>query len=112
MRKVRVLAIASGLSLIAVSALAAESAPKFEDIQQIISARCQSCHSENPDQPGIYDAPMGVKLDTPAEIHAYAPRILQKAVKEKIMPLGNITQMTDQEREALGTWIAAGAKIQ
>jgi len=27
------------------------------------------------------------------------------------MPLGNLTGMTDEERRALGAWIAQGAKL-
>ena len=29
-----------------------------------------------------------------------------------MMPLGNVTQMTDQERAVIAAWIAAGAKIE
>jgi uncharacterized membrane protein len=28
------------------------------------------------------------------------------------MPLGNVTGMTDAERQTLGAWIAAGAPVQ
>jgi uncharacterized membrane protein len=56
-------------------------------------------------------APLGLTLDTPAEIRRYASNIRDLAVNSKTMPLGNATHMTDAERRTLGQWIAAGAKI-
>jgi uncharacterized membrane protein len=52
-----------------------------------------------------------VTLDTPAEIHARAAQIQQVAVSSNYMPLGNQTNMTKDERDLLGRWIRAGAKI-
>jgi uncharacterized membrane protein len=81
----------------------------FAQVQQIIDARCTACHSQNPtrvDQP-----PKGVKFDTPEEISAQADEIRQQAVATKTMPLGNVTGMTQGERNLLGRWIAQGAKI-
>ena len=57
------------------------------------------------------EAPKGVMFDTPDEIELYAHRIEQQAVLSKIMPLGNTTGMTDAERQQLGAWIAAGARL-
>ena len=50
-------------------------------------------------------------LDTPEEIQLYASKIEQQAVLSKIMPLGNTTEMTEEERQRLGAWIEAGAKM-
>ena len=46
---------------------------------------------------------------TPAQIVAHAQAINQQAVQSKAMPIGNLTQMTEEERGMLGGWIAAGA---
>lgn len=81
----------------------------FEVVQGIIESRCQSCHSENPTQGGFGAPPMGVTFDTPAQILAAADRINQMAVVTRTMPLGNLTGMTDEERDILRTWIAQGA---
>ncbi|MND95001.1 hypothetical protein D3C80_872410 [compost metagenome] len=54
-------------------------------------------------------APAGVMFDTPQQIKQMAPRIQAQAVATQIMPLGNITQMTQQERDMIGAWIAKGA---
>jgi uncharacterized membrane protein len=48
-------------------------------------------------------------FDTPAQIQQ-AARIQAQAVASQIMPLGNITQMTQQERDLIGTWINQGAR--
>ncbi|MNR68885.1 hypothetical protein D3C85_1937400 [compost metagenome] len=48
-------------------------------------------------------------LDTPQQIQQQAARIQAQAVASQIMPLGNITQMTQQERDLIGAWIVQGA---
>ena len=48
--------------------------------------------------------------DTPEQIRQNAPRIQAQAVTTQIMPLGNITQMTQQERDLIGAWIVQGAQ--
>jgi len=55
--------------------------------------------------------PKGIAFDTPQEIQAQAQLILQQAVVQQTMPLGNLTHMTPAERASLGAWIRAGAKI-
>jgi uncharacterized membrane protein len=84
----------------------------FSQVQQIVQARCQACHSATPRFQGIAEAPKGVMFDTPAEIVQYAPQIYTQAVASRAMPLSNLTGITDAERQALGQWIAAGPKIQ
>jgi uncharacterized membrane protein len=81
----------------------------FVQVQQIVDARCTACHSQNPTK--VSEAPKGVKFDTPEEIEAQADAIRQQAVVTKAMPLGNVTGMTQTERDLLGRWIAQGATI-
>lgn len=50
-------------------------------------------------------------LDTPQQIQQLAPKI-QAQAGPQIMPLGNITQMTQEERNLIGSWIAKGAQDQ
>jgi len=85
---------------------------EFPQVQQIVQARCQVCHSATPHYPGIGEAPKGVKFDTPAEIAAHASQIYTQAVASKAMPLSNLTGITDEERRALGLWVASGSRIQ
>ena len=48
-----------------------------------------------------------IVFDSDARIDAYAPLIHQQVVVTRTMPLGNITQMTDAERAAIGRWFDA-----
>ncbi len=91
---------------------AAESPVSFETVQTIIAVRCQVCHSAHPTHEGFSAAPLGVAFDTPEEIQANAERIQQMAVDSKAMPLGNVTGMTQEERDTLGQWIREGAKLE
>ncbi len=51
-----------------------------------------------------------VRLDTPEGIVQHARDIEQQAVVLKVMPLNNATGITDDERAALGRWVASGAR--
>jgi len=81
----------------------------FADVQQIIAKRCATCHAAKPTQPGFVEAPKGFLLDSPQLIVAGAQKIDQQAVVTRVMPIGNLTGMTDAERATLAAWIAAGA---
>jgi len=84
----------------------------FRDVKAIVDARCVACHAEKPRQEGIAVAPKGVVLETPAQIAQHAAAIRQQAVASRAMPLGNLTNMTDDERARLGAWIDAGARVE
>ncbi|EEX93553.1 hypothetical protein VIOR3934_13382 [Vibrio orientalis CIP 102891 = ATCC 33934] len=88
----------------------AESGVNFAIINQVIQERCSVCHSATPTHAAFAAAPAGVILDTPQEIQANSPRIAQ-TVTTKYMPLGNMTQMTDDERALIGNWVQQGAAI-
>ncbi|WP_342245891.1 urate hydroxylase PuuD [Pseudomonas sp. OTU5201] len=82
----------------------------FGKVHSVIQERCTVCHSAKPTSPMFTSAPGGVMLDTPQQIQMLAPKIQAQAVASQIMPLGNITQMTQEERDLIGRWIAQGAK--
>jgi uncharacterized membrane protein len=88
---------------------AGTTAVPFAQVASIVERRCAACHSDHPTK--VDAAPRGIKLDTPEEIKAEAQAIEQQAVQTKTMPLGNVTGMTQAERDVLGRWIAQGAKI-
>ncbi len=88
----------------------APAGPDFARVQQIVTQRCASCHAAQPTQPGFAAAPGGIALDTPALIRQHAVKVHQQAVVLKAMPIGNMTNMTDQERADLAAWFSAGAK--
>jgi uncharacterized membrane protein len=83
----------------------AVSSVDFDQVLQVVQQRCTVCHSATPTSPLFSVAPAGVMFDTPEQIRQQAARIQAQAVASQIMPLGNITQMTAQERELLGAWI-------
>ena len=80
----------------------------FSKVQEIMNARCVQCHAEAPKM--MPTAAKGIKLETPEEIKAHAELIYQQAVQQKAMPLGNVTQITDDERALLGQWFEGGAR--
>jgi uncharacterized membrane protein len=81
----------------------------FSEVRRIVAVRCAVCHAEAPTQPGFTIATKGLLLDTATQIAAHAQKINEQAVLSKVMPIGNLTQMTDAERATLAAWIAAGA---
>ena len=83
----------------------AVSGVDFDQVRKVVQQRCTVCHSATPTSPLFSVAPAGVMFDTPEQIRQQAARIQAQAVASQIMPLGNITQMTSQERELLGAWI-------
>lgn len=76
----------------------------FGQVQNVINARCTSCHSAAPVHPSFPAAPAGVMLDTADEIVAEADRIHQQTVVTRVMPIGNLTAMTDEERQIIDQW--------
>ncbi len=90
---------------------AAEKPATFADARHIIEQRCHICHAARPKFPAFSDPPKGVAFDTPAQIRQYSQQIMAQAVKTRTMPLNNLTEITDAERAALGSWIRSGAKV-
>ncbi|RZT42725.1 urate hydroxylase PuuD [Cupriavidus agavae] len=86
----------------------AANAVSFVKVQEIMNSRCVQCHAEQPKM--MPTAAKGIKLDTVDDIKSHAQLIYQQAVQQKAMPLGNVTQITDDERALLGQWFEGGAK--
>ena len=89
----------------------ASTVVSFEAVQKVIHERCTSCHAAKPSSPLFSAPPGGIMFDTPQQIQAFAPRIQAQSVSSQIMPLGNLTKMTPEERALLGAWILSGAKL-
>lgn len=86
-------------------------APPFVEARAVIVERCAVCHSETPTMPGFAAPPGNVRLDTPQQIWTLRSRIRTRAIEQRTMPPGNITGITDDERELLRRWIDAGAQL-
>ncbi len=87
-------------------------AVSIDTVQSIITERCVSCHAAKPSNEDFETPPKAVKLETVAEIKREINRIRQQVVDSHTMPLGNITNMTDEERLLVGRWIAQGGKTE
>ncbi len=81
----------------------------LERVRSIVGQRCIACHSQTPTFAGITQPPAGVVLTSSDGIVQNAQRIYQQVVVTRIMPLGNATQITDEERAVIAAWVAAGA---
>jgi uncharacterized membrane protein len=79
----------------------------FARVRAIVTERCAPCHSLHPTQAGFSAPPLGIRLETRAEIEAQAERIKAQAVDSRAMPLGNATGMTQAERDTLARWLAS-----
>jgi uncharacterized membrane protein len=84
----------------------------FARAQEIIVQRCMRCHSTHPTDDVFKVAPNNVVFDTPEQIRLMKDRILERAVRQRTMPLVNKTKITDMERAELGVWIESGAKLE
>ena len=89
---------------------AVEGPVTFERVRAIVGERCLNCHSSTPTFPGLAQPPAGVTLQTPDTILKNAQRIYQQTAVTRMMPLGNVTQMTDQERAVIAAWVTSGAE--
>jgi uncharacterized membrane protein len=77
------------------------------DIRPVIMERCTTCHSATPTHIAFAAAPSGVILDNDNQIIAEADRIHQQTFVLKIMPIGNLTQMSEDERGLIDAWYQA-----
>ena len=76
----------------------------FADVQKVLEQRCYMCH-------GVAVQQKSVRVDQPDQVAKHAQGIYQQ-VTSKVMPLGNATQMTEDERALIGRWFREGAKTQ
>ena len=77
------------------------------EVLEIARTHCASCHSERPTNPAFPVAPKNMVLATTDDLRRYAALIDLQTVQNRVMPLGNMTGMTDEERTRLGAWLAA-----
>ena len=75
------------------------------EVMTIADKHCIMCHAAKPVHAGFKEAPKGVVLTSIDDWRRHAVQIETQAVRNKAMPLGNETRMTDHERAMLGAWI-------
>ena len=102
------------IAVLLLGAVAAAIAPRasatpgeavaFEDVRAIVQHRCTTCHASQPTHPAFPAAPGGVVLETDAHIIADEQRIYQQAIIARVMPIGNLTGISEAERSVLDRW--------
>ena len=110
--------LAYGLAALAITALLSLPRPPEDvgppaalaEVQPVILARCVPCHALKPTQEGFAAPPKGVVLETEDDIRARASSINLQAWVSRVMPPGNLTHITDDERRVIARWFKSGAK--
>jgi uncharacterized membrane protein len=84
------------------------AAADYASVRAVFDRRCVTCHAAQPTREGFLQPPKGVMLETSEEVAQHAAKIAE-TVGNRYMPIGNLTQMTDDERAIVAQWFAAGA---
>ena len=79
------------------------SAISYSQVQPIFTERCVACHASKNTHPAFPVAQKGVLLETEEQVRKQAA-LIGLQVSSKAMPLGNLTQMTDEERALVVKW--------
>ncbi|ELY21402.1 urate hydroxylase PuuD [Vreelandella titanicae] len=77
--------------------------PGQEQITGLIEQHCVQCHARNPEHAGFSAPPAGIAFDSWDEILGQKAQI-QQVVSSRYMPLGNMTNMSDEERDMIAAW--------
>jgi len=77
----------------------------FIEVNHIIQTRCAACHTTNPTFMGVVVPPLGIIYDSKQDILNNLNNIKAQAVDSEIMPPGNVTGITEEERKKLALWI-------
>lgn len=81
----------------------AEGPPDQAQITGLIEQHCVQCHARNPEHAGFSAPPAGFAFDSWDEILGQKTQI-QQVVASRYMPLGNMTNMSDEERDIIAAW--------
>jgi len=103
-----------GLAVLLLMTVAAAIAPKsraatatdvtFDQVRAVVVSRCTGCHAVTPTFAAFPAAPAGVILESDEQIVAEATRIHQQTVVTRAMPIANLTQMSEEERQIIDAW--------
>lgn len=98
-------ALAAVMAPAKIEAKAGEAVLSDAQAMTIVEQRCSSCHAQQPTNPGFASAPAGIVLESAEQVLAVKDKTIP-ALQTGYMPLGNLTGMTDDERQALLVWLA------
>jgi uncharacterized membrane protein len=84
-------------------------ATHFAAARDAVIGRCSMCHAASPSWEGIHEAPKDVHLDTDIAVANHAEQIVMQAGFSHAMPPGNVTEMTQEERDLVVAWFREGS---
>lgn len=70
----------------------------------IVSKHCVMCHAVKPGHESFQEAPKGIVLESVDDLRKLAATIYAQTVQIRAMPLGNQTDMSENDRATLGQW--------
>jgi uncharacterized membrane protein len=100
-----ILRTAAGLALATVALPAQGGNISDADVLLIVRRHCTTCHAVNPTHESFREAPKKIVLESVADLKKHAAVVYAQTVQGRAMPLGNQTDMTEDERAALGQWL-------
>ena len=76
-----------------------------EEVLAVTRKHCVMCHAHVPSHPSFDTPPKQVVLESIDELKAWTTKIQEQVVRDRNMPIGNDTGMTEEERALLERWI-------
>ncbi len=103
-----VIALALGMAMWMTAPKAVVKGAQVSDatVTSIVQKHCATCHAAKPSNDAFEEPPKNVKLETLEQLRKFAPLVIKQAVETQTMPLGNEFEMTEKQRQQLGTWLA------
>ena len=83
----------------------------FNEVKDIVSARCTVCHAAEPAWEGLHWPPKGMVFETSEDIELNAKFIFLHSGLSKSMPPGNLSGITENERDIIRKWYRAAKKL-
>ena len=90
-----------------------DEAPSWEEVSAVFEERCIPCHADTPTFSPydlVGEPPLGFSMSHTINIEAKADVIAQQ-VRSRAMPQGNVTGITDAERQIILDWYDSGAEV-
>ena len=75
-----------------------------KQVLALVETHCVGCHATNPTDDIFKVAPLGVKLDSWADIERQGRQLVNRTTVTRDMPFLNKTKMTDEERAIIAAW--------
>ncbi len=95
---------ADGSTMLSQSGQELQASQHFAGVEEVVMTRCSMCHTAEPVWDGIHRAPKGVYLDSGNAIANQGKQIYLHAGRSHAMPPGNLTNITDDERQLIVRW--------